>query len=381
MKKTLYLPIFIFFLTACLFFLTSCSIKEKNPFSKSSGQGKISTSQNSSSTNRSTTNSGQTSLPNMPSDNSNTTVETPVSNPAESTGETVVEETPQAEAPVEEIPDENSSPLSGGRSKSLLVLVPEASGTVVYGNDKVTIDASHTSEGYIMVNYHGSSAKVKLQITLPNSLTYTYTLHSGYETFPLTGGDGSYKLGIYENISGDQYATAYSVDLSLQISNSMGPYLYPNQYVNYSNASNTIQKSSSLSAGANTDLELVEAVYNYITSNFSYDYDLAANVKSGYLPDVDSVYAKKKGICFDYAAVMATMLRVQQIPTRMEIGYVGDVYHAWISVYISDVGWINGIIQFHGDSWTMMDPTMASTSSSPKNYIPNQDRYTRKYIY
>ena len=37
-------------------------------------------------------------------------------------------------------------------------------------------------------------------------------------------------------------------------------------------------------------------------------------VKSGYLPDVDKVFTENTGICFDYAAVMATMLRTQAIP-------------------------------------------------------------------
>ena len=68
--------------------------------------------------------------------------------------------------------------------------------------------------------------------------------------------------------------------------------------------------------------------------NFTYDYDKAATVSSGYLPVVDTVLDSKTGICFDYAAVMASMLRSQNIPTRLEIGYAGDAYHAWISVYV-----------------------------------------------
>ncbi len=35
---------------------------------------------------------------------------------------------------------------------------------------------------------------------------------------------------------------------------------------------------------------------------------------AGYLPDVDSILQEKKGICFDYAALMATMLQSQNIP-------------------------------------------------------------------
>ena len=128
-------------------------------------------------------------------------------------------------------------------------------------------------------------------------------------------------------------------------------------------------------------MEVIEQVYNYIIDHFTYDYDKAANVVSGYLPVVDSVYTSNTGICFDYAAVMATMLRSQNIPTRLEVGYMGDVYHAWISTYITDTGWVNGIIEFDGNEWQMMDPTFASTSTSPKDFLTETDKYITKYVY
>ena len=51
---------------------------------------------------------------------------------------------------------------------------------------------------------------------------------------------------------------------------------------------------------------------------------------------------------------------------------MGDVYHAWISTYIKDKGWVNGIIEFDGNDWKLMDPTFASTSSDPKDFLPRQ---------
>ena len=41
------------------------------------------------------------------------------------------------------------------------------------------------------------------------------------------------------------------------------------------------------------------------------------------LPSVDETLKTKKGICFDYAALMTAMLRSQGIPTKLEIGYQG----------------------------------------------------------
>ena len=106
-------------------------------------------------------------------------------------------------------------------------------------------------------------------------------------------------------------------------------------------------------------------------------------MQSGYLPDVDDVLASQTGICFDYAAVMASMLRCERIPTRLEVGYMDDVYHAWISTYIKDIGWIDNIIEFDGNEWKLMDPTLAAENSeeAAEKYIGDGSNYTVKYYY
>lgn len=45
--------------------------------------------------------------------------------------------------------------------------MPEASGTVVYGEEPWLLDASHTEDGYVMVSYSGSADKIKVRITYP----------------------------------------------------------------------------------------------------------------------------------------------------------------------------------------------------------------------
>ena len=269
----------------------------------------------------------------------------------------------------------------GSRDNTSVVLVPEATGTAVHSCDSATVDVSNISEGYIMADYHGTSSKVKLQITGPDGVTYTYNLHGGYETFPVTAGNGTYTIGVFENISETKYSTALSFTADAGITNEFGPYLYPNQYVNFNASSLPVSKAVELAYTANTDLEVVENVYNYIIDHFTYDYDKAKSVVSGYLPVVDDVYRANTGICFDYAAVMATMLRSQNIPTRLEVGYMGEEYHAWISIYIEDIGWINGIIEFDGSTWNLMDPTFASTSKSPSDFITEDSKYLTKYVY
>lgn len=276
---------------------------------------------------------------------------------------------------------ESSQDTKGSRDNTPVVLTGQADGTVTYGCESVTIDASHISEGYIMVSYTGTNEKVKLQITGPDEVVYTYDLHGDYETFPLTAGSGSYTVGVFENIEGTSYSTLFTQTIDVKIDDEFGPYLYANQYVNFDGDSKVVEKAEELSKPCNDDLEVIEQVYNYMISNFTYDYDKAESVQSGYLPDVDEVFEAQTGICFDYAAVMAAMLRSQRIPTRLEVGYAGDVYHAWISTYIEEQGWVNGIIQFDGKNWELMDPTFASTSSKPEDFITDTDEYITKFVY
>ena len=276
---------------------------------------------------------------------------------------------------------ESSQDTKGSRDNTPVVLTGQADGTVTYGSEGVTIDASHISEGYIMVSYTGTNEKVKLQITGPDEVVYTYNLHGDYETFPLTAGSGSYTVGVFENIEGTSYSTLFTQTIDVKLDDEFGPYLYANQYVNFNGDSKVVEKAEELSKPCNDDLEVIEQVYNYMISNFTYDYDKAESVQSGYLPDVDEVFEAQTGICFDYAAVMAAMLRSQRIPTRLEVGYAGDIYHAWISTYIEEQGWVNGIIQFDGKNWELMDPTFASTSSKPEDFITNTDEYITKFVY
>ena len=145
---------------------------------------------------------------------------------------------------------------------------------------------------------------------------------------------------MFENIQGNQYSQAFSQNLDVSISNPFGPFLYPNQYVNFNSASAAVQKGAELSAGVTDQLGVVSAVYNYVVKNLTYDTAKASSVQSGYLPNVDLVLAQKKGICFDYAALMTAMLRSQDIPTKLVVGYTGNLYHAWINVYLEgQAGW------------------------------------------
>lgn len=260
---------------------------------------------------------------------------------------------------------------------------PEASGSVTYSNKGATIDASNANNGYVMVKYSGGNQKIKVQITKNSTYTYDINARDAYEVYPITEGSGTYMIKVFENVSGDQYAQLLSQSVSVSLSNEFGPFLYPNQYVNFNSGSAAVATAAQLTAGMD-QIQTVEAVYHYVTTHVTYDYAKAQSVKSGYLPNVDSTLATGTGICFDYAALMTAMLRSRDIPTKLVIGYTGDLYHAWVSVYINGVGWVDDVIYFDGTKWSLMDPTFISTggnSDAAKQYVGTGANYREKYSY
>jgi len=266
------------------------------------------------------------------------------------------------------------------------ILVPTASGISVERNGQAVIDFSNMQDGYIMARYtEATDMKIKLLITVPDGVQYTYSLQPGgdFEVFPLSGGNGTYDIGVFKQVEDTRYSMVLSTTINVTLVNEFAPFLRPNQYVNFTQDSDVVRKAAELTAGKTDFMDKVIAIYHFVIRNIVYDVELAATVQSGYLPDVDLVLASKKGICFDYAALMTAMLRSQGIPTKLVIGYTGDVYHAWISVYSEEDGWIDNVIHFDGHSWELMDPTFAASGSSREiaQYIGDGANYTEKFLH
>lgn len=266
-----------------------------------------------------------------------------------------------------------------------VVLTPEASGTRVEQNGEAIVDYSHMEDGYVMVQYTAAvDNRIKVQVKGPTT-TYTYDLPKGaWTVLPLSDGNGGYQVSIYKNVTGTKYALALSASLSVALNDEFAPFLRPNQYVNFSAGSEVVTKGAELTAGIEDPLEKVEKVYDYVVANLTYDKEKAATVTSGYLPVLDQVLRDRKGICFDYAALMTAMLRSQSVPCKLVVGYAGQTYHAWINVWTAESGWVDGAIFFDGSVWKRMDPTFASSgaqSAEIMEYIGRDANYTVKYLY
>ncbi|MGI6193012.1 MAG: transglutaminase-like domain-containing protein [Christensenellales bacterium] len=273
---------------------------------------------------------------------------------------------------------------------ALLCVLPLSA--LAAGNGRVNVDDSKASDGIVLINHVGKSPKrLKVRITFGSNV-YNYDLNSSgkVEVFPLQLGDGSYKIGVYQQVSGNTYSLLHSETVDAKISDDKAPFLQPNQRVNFSDSTKVVKVAKKLVKGLKTDVEMIDAIYAYVIDNYSYDYDKAKDAIAGrlvgYLPDLDELYESKTGICYDYASMLAAMLRAVGIPAKLVMGYVApdDVYHAWNEVYIEGEGWVVKQVHFAGEEWKLMDPTFASAgknSTKINRFIGNGSNYSTKYFY
>ncbi len=281
--------------------------------------------------------------------------------------------------------EDEAVPLAESPAAVSDLLLPVASGTAVKQNEKAAIDYSNIKDGYVMAKFSAATDKrLKAQIAGPTT-TYTYDLPAGmWVTFPLSDGNGDYKATVLENAGGSKYAAVVSVSFKVTLTDEFAPFIRPNQYVDYGTAEKTVAKAAELAGTISDPLEKVGKIYDFVVKNLTYDTKKAATVQSGYLPVLDDVLAAKKGICFDYAALMAGMLRSQGVPCKLVVGYAGKTYHAWINVWTEETGWVDGVIFFDGTTWQRMDPTFASSNQGSEailSYIGDGKNYTAKYMY
>lgn len=289
---------------------------------------------------------------------------------------------PQTDPPQTKPPQTEPSPP--------YIITPTADGVKVYSNDDALIDASNSSQGYLMIRLKKAmSGSYRILVNADDiNVRYTFQLNSSgnYEVIPLTEGSGKYTVNVLKVTSAGKGTVMFKQSLSVSVADSFLPFLTPNQFCMYDAGSSCVALSSKLCGGNKDTIAKTAAIYDYVINNISY-VSTAENGANGYIPVPDTVLANKSGICFDYASLMAAMLRSQKIPTKVVVGYAGDIYHAWISVYVDGSGWIDGYIYFDGNSWNRMDPTFAASAKDDADYkntvdfISNGSNYSVMYYY
>ena len=244
------------------------------------------------------------------------------------------------------------------------------------------IDISHVAQGYVVASY-SSAARLKFQVSR-GDMAYNYDLpNDGTPTvFPVNMGDGAYLFRVMKNVDSSNYVEVESTEADVALESEFAPFVIPNQFCNYNDASACVAKARELTAEAANQGEAVQCVCEYIMENVSYDTAKAEQVSTvaGYIPDPDETLASGKGVCFDYASLGAAMLRSLGFPTKIITGYVspGDLYHAWIMVYV-DGTWKTGEFSVNPDTWSRVDLTFAASGST--EFTGDGTSYTDRYVY
>ncbi len=240
----------------------------------------------------------------------------------------------------------------------------------------ITIDVGCAAYGVVLVKIDGIPADKRCKvIATGNSKSYQYDIlpRGVFMGIPLQNGNGSYTLTVYEQVSGTSYTTKMAHTFTVTLASSLKPFTAASVMVDFSRGSACVSQANSLCSGIGTATGRVDAVYRWIVDNITYDRDLAGSITSGqvttYIPNPDNTYNTRKGICFDYAALMCAMLRSQGIPTRLIVGQTSLGYHAWNEVYFEGQGWVVVASfqwqEINGSGWVMFDSTFAAGGMTP----------------
>ena len=282
-------------------------------------------------------------------------------------------------------------PLAPGLAPGMVMREPQvkipALGDEYLVDGYVTVNIGNVSRGYFKVRLQtDAEALIKISNLSHNEPDF-FMLEGNneWEVFPLTKGNGVYSILVLEYYADRVFSVVFSHDVNVMLENQNYPFLYPSRYVNFNENSDAVSLAGRLAGQADNDFEIVRLIYNYILTNISFDKDLAAAVNAGnvleHTPNIDTTLETRIGICLDFAALKTAMLRSQNIPTRLEIGYVLGIFHAWVAVYVPDADWGNAAHP-SGAGWGLLDPTttVANNASGFTNPVVAVYEYSILFV-
>ncbi len=239
---------------------------------------------------------------------------------------------------------------------SCTVFVFADSNAIEFNSDDSTVEVHNASTGY-------SSYKVIVQ---KGNQKYYYDIFSDVEVFPLSMGNGTYKVTILGSNDGRRYRRLFSRSFYAKLEENR-VFLSSSQTVNFNEESEVVKVAKEITKDAKTDLEKFEIIHEYVTTHMTYDFRKARTVKPGYIPNPDKILKAEKGICYDFAAVTASMLRSVNVPTKLIKGYsvYTTAYHAWNEVLL-DGEW--KVVDTSTDSFYVMYNMDFSNTKDSEDY-------------
>lgn len=213
-------------------------------------------------------------------------------------------------------------------------------------------------EGYVELRGETTKSRIKLMVVKNDEQTwYEIKLEKGrfFQQLWLNKGTGKYTIYVMVN----EYDRKYSYGPKLIVENTaeLNAFLVPDKHIE-STDKTVAAKAAEITKGLNSDIEKARAIYEWVTQNIRYDYEkYKRHLNGSYDNEYGALLAltSKKGVCYDYAALIAALGRASGIQTKVVYG-TGKVngtsgYHAWNEMYIDGQG-----------KWIKLDATFASMS-------------------
>lgn len=180
----------------------------------------------------------------------------------------------------------------------------------------------------------------------------------------LTEGKGSYKIYILVNIEGRKYK--YGPEIEVINTKKVNKFLVSNKHIE-SNNKEIIKLAKKITANKETDYEKAKAIYEWVIKNIEYDnkkYNKHLNDNYNQSYGALNTIKVKKGVCYDYATLVAALGRAIKLQTKVIEGKgITEDYsglHAWNEIYISEK-----------NTWIKLDTTFADTANS--NYFDTEE--------
>jgi hypothetical protein len=190
--------------------------------------------------------------------------------------------------------------------------------------------------------------------------------------YPLIYGPGDYTLTAYRKAEGkrDSYVEIFSRSFTANFSEGE-PYRYSNADTEYAEGSEVALAAARLTKYLGTDEAKAAALAAWVSKNIKYDFGMGNDaIMAG--RSLDYYVSRGKGVCKQYAEVLAGMLKCVGIPARVVWGYNGEAegsaYHAWVEAFVAG-------------AWVSMDagvtPSMPSFATTMDDFSAPCREYVR----
>ena len=201
-----------------------------------------------------------------------------------------------------------------------------------------SIDTEQIDDGVFAVECSiKNDNKVKLMVQKDGTtLYYNLCRYKKREVFPLQLGNGSYTITVLENTRENRYKPVIQEMVEVESKDPLKVYLQTIQLIDWDYESHVVRKAAELTKNIKDNEEKVRVIYNHIIHNYNYDFE-ENEFAYDYVPNIEEIAKTKKGMCYDFSSLFASMLRSVGIPTKLVKGYGDKIkgYHAWNEVYLA----------------------------------------------